>query len=60
MNKTNFMIGMGMGLMVGMGAGMMVRPKKSSMSCMIGRTLKAMGEVADSISDTLGWYPAQK
>ena len=55
MNKTNFMIGMGMGLMVGMGAGMMVRPKKSSMSCMIGRTLKAMGEVADSISDAMGW-----
>ena len=55
MNKTNFMVGMGMGLMVGIGAGMMMRPKKPGVSGMVGKTLKAMSEVADSISDTLGW-----
>ena len=55
MNKTNFMVGMGMGIMVGMGAGLMIRPKKNSMSSLVGKTLKAMGDVADSISDTIGW-----
>ena len=55
MNKTNFMVGMSMGLMVGMGAGLMVKQKKNTVSGMVGKTLKAMGEVADSISDTLGW-----
>lgn len=55
MNKTNFMVGMGMGLMVGMGAGFMLRPKKSSLGSVVGKTLKSMGEVADTISDSLGW-----
>lgn len=55
MNKKNFCVGMGMGLMVGLGAGMMMKPKKRSMKSVLGRTLKTMGEVADSISDNMGW-----
>ena len=55
MNKTNFFIGMGMGVAVGMGAGLMMRPKKSSVKTALGKTRKTMGEVADSISDSMGW-----
>ena len=55
MNKKNFLIGMGMGLTVGGVIAMATRPKKRCMKSAVGKTLKTMGEVADSISDSLGW-----
>lgn len=55
MNKRNFIVGMGMGLLVGCGAAMAMRPKKSGMKSALGRTLRTMGEVADSVSDAMGW-----
>mgnify|MGYP007070351157 CR=1 FL=1 len=55
MNKRNFYVGMGMGLVVGSAAVYAMRPKKNGVKTMVGRTLKTMGEVADSVSDLLGW-----
>lgn len=55
MNKKNFYVGMGMGLIVGVGAACAMRPKKRCVKSVVGRTLKTMGEVADSISDAMGW-----
>ena len=55
MNKKNFLIGMGMGLTVGGVIAMATRPKKRCMKSAVGKTLKTMGEVADSISESLGW-----
>ena len=55
MNKRNFYVGMGMGLMVGSAAVLAMRPKKSGVKTMVGKTLKTMGEVADSVSELMGW-----
>ena len=55
LNKKNILIGMGMGLTVGGVIAMATRPKKRCMKSAVGKTLKTMGEVADSISDSLGW-----
>ena len=55
MNKRNFFVGMGMGLMVGGAAVYAMRPKQSGVKTMVGKTLKTMGEVADSVSEIMGW-----
>ena len=55
MNKTNFYVGMGMGLIVGGTAAVIMRPKRRSAKSMLGKTLRAMSNVADSVSDTMGW-----
>lgn len=56
MNKRNFYMGMGMGIVVGSISAMAMRPKRNKgMKSMAGKTLKAMGEVADSVSDIMGW-----
>ena len=55
MKKRNFYVGMGMGLIVGGVAAMVMRPKKACMKSALGRTLKTLGEVADSVSDAMGW-----
>ena len=55
MNKRNFYVGMGMGLMVGGCAMYIMRPRKNDVKTVVGRTLKTMGEVADSVSELLGW-----
>lgn len=55
MNKRNFCVGMGMGLIVGCIAFMTMKPKKRCVKSMVGKTLKTMGEVADSISEAMGW-----
>ena len=56
MNNKNFYVGMSMGLMVASAAAMIVRPrKKRCMKSAIGKALHTMGEMADSISDTMGW-----
>lgn len=55
MNKRNFYVGMGMGLMLGCGLCMLKRPKKSCMTSALGRTLKTIGEVADAVTESMGW-----
>ena len=55
MNRKNFLIGMGMGLAVGCGGAIIMRPKRKCMKSAVGKTLKAMGDIADSISDSMGW-----
>ena len=53
MNKRNFY--MGMGLIVGSAAMIAMRPKKHPMKSAVGRTLKAVGDIADSVCDSMGW-----
>ena len=55
MNKTNFYVGMGMGIVVGSAAAMAMRPKRRCAKSMLGKTLRTMSDVADSISGTMGW-----
>lgn len=55
MNKRNFYVGMGMGLVVGGAAMYAMRPRQSGLKTVVGRTLRTMGEVADSVSELLGW-----
>jgi len=55
MNRTNFYVGMGMGLVVGGAAAFAMRPKRRCAKSMLGRTLRTMSDVADSISNTMGW-----
>ena len=55
MRKTNFYLGMGMGLVVGSCAGLAMRGKKQNCKNPLGRTLKNVGEVVDSISGAMGW-----
>ena len=51
--SRNFYMGIGMGLMVGGLAAMAMRPKKSGVKSVAGRTLKTMGEVADAVRRVL-------
>ena len=56
MKKNNFYIGMGMGLVVGSCAGLAMSSKKQPRAkSALGRTLKNVGEVVDSISGAMGW-----
>ncbi|MBQ2960910.1 MAG: hypothetical protein IJE09_06790 [Oscillospiraceae bacterium] len=56
MSKSNFYLGMGMGLVVGSCAGLAMRGKKQRCAKnALGRTLKNVGEVVDSISGAMGW-----
>lgn len=57
MRKTNFYLGMGMGLVVGSCAGLAMhsRKKQSCPKNALGRTLKNVGEMVDSISGAMGW-----
>ena len=55
MNKRNFYVGMGMGAVVGGCAMAIMRPKKRVLKSAVGRTLKAMGEAADSVCSSMGW-----
>ncbi|MBQ4652143.1 MAG: hypothetical protein IJB78_05450 [Oscillospiraceae bacterium] len=55
MNKTNFYVGMGMGIVVGSAAAMAMRPKRRCAKSMLGKTLRTMSDVAESISGTMGW-----
>ena len=55
MNAKNFLVGMGMGLAVGGVAAFVATPKKRCMKSAVGKALHAMGEVADSVSRSMGW-----
>ncbi|MGI5976175.1 MAG: hypothetical protein ACOX68_00570 [Candidatus Limivicinus sp.] len=55
MNKKNFLIGMGLGLVVGGCTACAVKHKKHSMKNALGKTFKNLSDVADSVSNMLGW-----
>ena len=55
MTARNFFVGMGMGLLVGGTTALLVKPKKKSVKKSVGKTIRAMGEVADSVSSAMGW-----
>ena len=53
---NNFYVGMGMGLVVGSCAGLAMCGKKhSGGKSALGRTLKNLGEMVDSIANTMAW-----
>ena len=56
MDKKNLYMGMGMGIAAcGLGA-MLFRPRKSKkVKSAVGKALRTMSEVADSVSDAMGW-----
>lgn len=51
-NGANFIKGMGMGIVVGASIGMAFAPKKKATN-VVGKALKAAGELADNISDAM-------
>lgn len=54
MHKSNFLLGMGIGVTVGsVAVATMTNSKKSSKN-VIGKTLKTMGEVVDAVSSSIG------
>lgn len=56
MNKKNFYVGMGMGIAACGCAALIMKPKKKRcMKSAMGKALRNMSEVADSISDAMGW-----
>ena len=55
MNKKNFIVGMGLGLIVGSSAAMAMHARRRCPRSVLGRTLKTVGEVAESVSDMMGW-----
>ena len=54
MSSMDFAKGMGLGLGFGMTAGLAMQKKKKTGRSMVGKTAKAVGDVADYVSDLLG------
>ncbi len=54
MDKKNILLGVGMGLAVGGLTAMAMKPKKRSMKTTVGKTLKTMSDVVESVSGALG------
>lgn len=54
MHKTNFLVGMGIGMAVGSCAGAMMKSGKKSPKNVVGKTLKTMGDVVDAVSSSMG------
>ena len=55
MEKKNIMLGLGMGLVIGGLTAMAMKPRKRSMKTTVGKTLKTMSDVVESVSDALGF-----
>ena len=56
MNSKNFLIGMGMGVAVGGLGSMLFRPRRApKMKSAVGKTLKSMSELAESVTNAMGW-----
>lgn len=54
MQKSKFLVGMGIGVAVGSLAGMTMTGSKKSPKNIVGKTLKTMGEVVDAVSSSIG------
>ena len=53
MNKTNFLIGMGLGIAVGGCAGAIMMPGKKGAKNVVSKTLKTIGDVVDAVSSSM-------
>lgn len=53
MTKSNFLVGMGLGIAVGSGAAMMIPGKKNAKTAM-SKTLKTMSDMVDAVSSSIG------
>ena len=53
MNKTNFLIGMGLGIAVGGCAGAIMMPGEKGAKNVVSKTLKTMGDVVDAVSSSM-------
>ena len=51
--ETELMKGIGIGMVAGAAIGMLLSPKKKSKPSMIGRAVKAAGEVIDNVTGLL-------
>ncbi|HHU22170.1 MAG TPA: hypothetical protein GXZ52_01940 [Clostridiales bacterium] len=54
-NGKNFVKGVGVGLMVGSAIGMAVATPKKNGKKMVGKALRSVGEVIESLNDAMGW-----
>jgi gas vesicle protein len=56
MSGKPMIVGLCAGVAAGLGAAMLMQPKKHvSGKNMIGKTLRTMGDMADSVSSAMGW-----
>lgn len=56
MKNKNVYVGMGVGLIACGCAAIALKPKKQAqVKSVVGKAFRTMSEVADSISDTMGW-----
>lgn len=55
MGQMQFAKGMGIGLVVGATAGMVMKPKKKSGKKLVSDAVKAVGDITETICDTMGW-----
>ncbi|HIS66166.1 MAG TPA: YtxH domain-containing protein [Candidatus Scatomorpha merdipullorum] len=53
LDSKSFLKGVGMGMAIGASMGMLMAPAKKKGDNVIGKALKAAGELADNISDAL-------
>ncbi len=51
----NIVKGVGIGMALGAAAGMMLKPQKKSGKRMVSDAMKSIGDMAESISDFMGW-----
>ena len=51
----NLVKGVGIGMALGAAAGMMLKPQKKSGKRMVSDAMKSIGDMAESISDFMGW-----
>ncbi len=54
MHKTNFLVGMGIGVTVGSIAVASIASGKKGSKNIVSKTLKTMGEVVDAVSSSMG------
>jgi gas vesicle protein len=56
MNSKPVIVGLCTGVAAGLGTAMLMQPRKhSSGKNTVGKTLRAMGDMADSVSSAMGW-----
>ena len=54
MNSMDFIKGIGIGAAAGAAIGMIVSPRKRNGKTMVGKALKAAGEIVDNVTDAMG------
>ena len=54
-NKKNLYVGIGVGVAACAGAALLMKPRKRRIKTAVGKALLSMGELADSIGDSIHW-----